>query len=381
MKIGILTIQGVLNYGNILQGYALQQILKNMGHDVYLIESSEIRSSIKCFNFKLKPYLAPFVYLKRAYRKYIKGEKIYIFYENKIQSSFEYATQHLTDFTNKNIKLHLCDSYEDIKEDTFDMIVVGSDQIWNPLLNKDTLNSFLDFAKNWNIKKIAYAASFGKDNMEDYSSDDIKKCSELAKLFDAISVREDSAVKLCREYLGVKAKHLIDPTMLLNKDYYMSIVEQVAKRENILLKYFLIKDQNKTMIEENIASRLLLKSYSAFNADGVDIGAENVEECIVNSPLEWISSFRDAEFVVTDSFHGTVFSIIFNKPFIIVIDDHINTIRFKSLLKIFGLEDRLIHNVSELHETHFGEINWKRVNEVIAKQRELAFEFLRYCNL
>ena len=183
MKIGILTLPLHTNYGGILQAYALQTVLERMGHEVCLIEKKR-----KLLPFPL--WKVPFVYGKRILN--LSGDALPVFYEQKINRERPIVGQNTDKFINKYIKRRIVNDYSDIKETDFDAIVVGSDQIWRPKYFHEIVHAFLDFTKGWNIKRIAYAASFGTDEWE-YTPQQTERCAKLVKLFDAVSVRSDFA--------------------------------------------------------------------------------------------------------------------------------------------------------------------------------------------
>lgn len=372
MKIGIITIPPKGNYGGIMQAYALQYILSAKGNDVELIMPNNV------VNFKLNPLIAPLVYAKRLYRKYIKGERdLLIRYENRIQYEIDTIAQNMCHFIDTNMRQYKCGSYADICSNDFDAIVVGSDQVWRVKYLENILSAYLDFAKNWKIKRIAYAASFGIDNMSEYSQAEIEECAKLAKLFDAISVREDSAKELCKNYFNVDAQHLLDPTMLLESSHYNEISDSVDRQSNIVFSYFLDQSKDKKKIENYIAERLALRPYQVLPNLLFTPGRKELENYLLPSPERWLAAFRDAEFVVTDSFHGAVFSIIFNKPFVVVMNKERGAARFTSLLKMFGLEDRLIHSSDDIKEHHFDDIDWSRVDSIKKEWQDKSFNFIK----
>lgn len=372
MRIGILTIPPSINYGGIIQACALQTLLTDMGHEVYLITPKRTP-----LYFKLAPLTAPLVYLKRLYRKYIKGEKnLVIFYTQRLQLEHNTIALYTHEYIDKHIHKYNCENFNEIDPNFFDAIVVGSDQIWRGRFHVNILNSYLDFAKSWNIKRIAYAASFGIATMEEYEDNEIVECGELLKLFDAVSVREDSGVELCKDYFGVEAQHLLDPTMLLESSHYTSLCEAEQQHSNILFSYFLDKTPEKETTEKQVAKHCGLNTY-CFRQMEYKRGIKDIDKYILPSPSKWIAAFRDAEFIVTDSFHGTVFSIIFNKPFIAIINQRRWATRFTSLLKIFGLEDRLITECRELEEKHFAAIEWNQINKIKREWQQKSFDFLK----
>ena len=216
MKIGIITHPLECNYGGLLQNYALQQVLRSLGHDAYTID--------KVF-FQYHRRWSVVLLLKRFIKRII-GREISI---SKKQYCF--IKKNCTDFVKKNI--NVTKKFENdkelksiIKKYKFDAYIVGSDQVWRPAFANNIYNDFLDFCQDKkNIKRLAYSASFGISEWE-FSEEQTKECSRLAKLFDAISVREDSGIVLCKEHLDVDAMHVLDPTLLLEKEEYIKLVEK-----------------------------------------------------------------------------------------------------------------------------------------------------------
>lgn len=370
MKIAILTLPLHTNYGGILQAYALQTFLEKMGHSVYIIEQKRQPVALPVIK-------APLVYVKRII-KHLLGDDNTIFYEQKVNKEFPIISQYTNLFINKYIHLLQYRKFSDIKETDFDAIIVGSDQVWRPMyLNyfqfKKVSNAYLQFTKNWDICRIAYAASFGTDKWE-YTQKETKECGELLRLFNNVSVREDSAVKLCKEHFNVEAKHVLDPTMLLNKEEYIKLFESVStpKSNGNLLYYILDDTKEKNEIIRKIAEQ---KGFKPFN---VKSKSDNIKSPIkerIQPPLEqWLRGFHDADFIITDSFHACVFSILFNKPFLAIGNKERGLSRFSSLLSMFNLENRLIFNSTDL--TNLQEIDWNNVNAILEEKRKDASSFL-----
>ena len=233
MKIGILTLPLHTNYGGILQAYALQTVLERMGHEVCLIEK-------KRKPFRLPLWKAPLVYGKRVLKN-LAGHPYPIFYEQKVNREEPITRQNTDLFIKRYIKRRIVNDFSELKESDFDAIVVGSDQIWRPkYFNGNIEDAYLKFAEGWNIKRIAYAASFGTDEWE-YTAAQTKECARLLKQFDAVSVREASGVDLCRKHFGVEARHVLDPTMLLTAEDYIRLFETAGtpKSPGTLLCYIL----------------------------------------------------------------------------------------------------------------------------------------------
>lgn len=368
MKIGIITQPLHTNYGGLLQNYALQQVLQKLGHDSCTIRRGRhipfftlLRNNIKLF-------------IKRIIRKnYNPSEK-----ENRI------IRRKCENFTNKYIKTTktVHNNKEIIKiigKHEFTAYIVGSDQVWRPCYSPCIYNEFLDFCKNAkNVKRIAYAASFGVSNWE-YSEEESAKCAELAKQFNAISVREDSGVALCEKYLGVQAEHLLDPTMLLEKSEYEQLAND-EKEEAIdgdLFCYILDSNKEKTDIRNNFEKTLHYKSFEVKAAkSGLINKHSDLSEYIVPSPTKWIRAFMDAKMVLTDSFHGCVFSIIFNKPFWVIENRERGNARFDSLLKLFNLEHRRI-DINNLGKIDLSTpIDWQQVNTIRDEWKKKSIDFL-----
>ena len=371
MKIGILTLPLHTNYGGILQAYALQTVLERMGHEVNVIEKEKQPLSIN-------KYKMPFAYGKRIIKN-IMGKNVPIFYEQKYNREQPIIRQYTDQFIEKYIHLIKYKEFSDIKESEYDAIVVGSDQIWRPrYFRVDNIeNAFLKFAENWNIKRIAYAASFGTDEWE-YTTKQTSICGELLKKFDAVSVREDSGVKLCKEHFSVEAQHVLDPTMLLNKEDYIKLFEanNTPKSKGNLLCYFLDETNEKKELIKRIAKE---KGLIPFNVKSKSDNINSPISDCVQPPLEqWLRGFYDAEFVVTDSFHACVFSILFNKPFIVCGNKKRGLSRFESLLNVFELSKLLINNIPEYQNINI--YTWENTDDILNHYRKIAYNFLNKLN-
>ena len=275
-------------------------------------------------------------------------------------------------FIRKHIHLLNVQDLSLLKEDDFDAIVVGSDQIWRPMYYQPIANAYLKFAKDWtSIKRIAYATSFGTDKWE-YTHEETQECASLVKLFDAVSVRENSAVDLCRKYLEVEAVQVLDPTLLLSKEDYLKLIDQSKLKKNEgVFAYFLDVTSSKMDLANRIAKERGLKLYQ-FNNPNVDCLSLHFEKRIQQPIEEWIAGFRDASFVVTDSFHGCVFSIIFNKPFVVIGNEERGIARLKSLLSMLDFDYSVASNIHQLQK-----IEWNKTKLILDKYRQISLSFLR----
>lgn len=374
MKIGIITHSLQTNYGGLLQNYALQQVLKSMGHDVYTLN----RNPIGIYSSKWHIYLI--WKIKQAVKK-IAGIEYMPAYKD-----FCTIRQHCIRFVKENIQttpmlVSINNSNALIRNYNFNAYVVGSDQVWRPSYSQNIYNDFLDFCQNErNVKRIAYAASFGVSDWV-FNETQTKECSRLAKLFDAISVREDSGISLCENHLGVNATLVLDPTLLLDKENYIELVEKYneEKSSGNLFCYILDNDSKIQNIICDIEEKHSLQSFQvkAKNNKGVLNRHYNLNDHIIPAPTKWLRAFMDAKMVLTDSFHGCVFSIIFNKPFWAIGNKKRGNARFDSLLKLFNLENRRI-DISEINDTDFAiPIDWDKVNSIKKEWQEKSIKFIK----
>ena len=249
MRIGILTLPLHTNYGGILQAYALQTVLERMGHEVSVITTPN--------KAKLPVWKWPYSYPKRMIRKYILGKNEHVFFESYYNRVYPIVGQHTLQFIDKYIHYFEVGKLLDLKENNFDAFVVGSDQVWRPMYYPTKIeNAYLDFARDWNVKRMAYAASFGTSDWE-YTAGQTRRCRELLRKFDVVSVREESAVGLCRKFLGVNASHVLDPTMLLDVQDYIDLVESanVPKSKGTLLYYILDETKPTTDLISRLADK------------------------------------------------------------------------------------------------------------------------------
>ena len=370
MKIGILTLPLHTNYGGILQAYALQTVLERMGHEVVVFDRILPEPSLPLWK-------CPFVYSKRLVNKLLGRKDDIVFLEQYVSKIKPIIQQN----TNKFIKIYIhrisFKTFAKIPNaNTFNAIIVGSDQVWRPIyFGEDHVDdAFLAFARSWNIKRIAYAASFGVDKWE-YSPLQTETCKSLLHNFDAVSVREESGVKLCRECLECKAQLVLDPTMLLDKSDYVKIIKtsNIPKSKGNLLVYILDETPDKTALIKNIADKYNLKPFR------VGSNTENIHAPLkdrIQPPVEeWLRGFYDAEFVVTDSFHACVFAILFEKQFVVIGNKKRGMSRFQTLLSMLGLEDRLIDDNINIDSLSY--INYDVIVNKLSRLKEISISFLK----
>ena len=373
MKIGIVTMSLQMNYGGLLQAYALKTLLEDSGHEVTVFD---LKRKV-CFP---KPIKAPFIYLKRSLLRIIKGNSgPEVLREYRLRREYPFVSSKVSQFTSEYISPRMLNSYSDIRKGEYDAFVVGSDQVWRPEYFLQIRDAFLMFTKGWDIKRVAYAASFGTDEME-YEYSLLEECSSLLSKFDAVSVRESSAVRMCDEWFDREdAVHVLDPVMMLAKEKYMDIV---GNRENpdadgSIVTYILDRSPVKSAVADFVAkvTGRRICDVSVYPKDRFIPLSQRVVP-----PLEhWLASFMAAEFVVTDSFHGCVLAILFHKPFLVVGNKSRGLARIDSLLGIFGLEHRLVDGIDpdDDGKDWLMEFDWERIDSVLNEYRALSYGFLQ----
>lgn len=338
------------NYGGILQAFALQAYLK----DVFQVEVRHVdRQYNRSVSLQLKTKL--YDLLKPNFKK---GKQNYYapiirFIDNNLQLSEPiYSSQKL-------------DKY--LRNNKIDLLITGSDQVWRKQyafnISEDL---FLNFP--YNCKKVSYAASFGG---KDYKGNEIE--NKLTHLH-SVSVREKTAQEHLQT-LGVQVYHHIDPTLLLDKKIYSDLADKSKKDYKGSVTAYLL-DRNDILMS-NIKT-LVKRKDKSFNLVGekTQITQENCSTITtsVDGVEDWLKAFRDAEYIVTDSFHGCVFSILFNKQFITIGNVDRGLSRFLSLLEMFELQDRLVTSSDGL-DMLFNPIDYKNVNKLLENYRKQALDY------
>lgn len=340
------------NYGGILQAFALQSFLKNtFDTSVHHIDRQYNVSTSVRMKMKIHDLLNFSLYKSRqAY--YSPMER----------------------FITENIKLskpiyspQVLDKY--LRSRKVEVLVTGSDQVWRKQYAFNVADD-LFLKVPYDCKKISYAASFGA---EDYKEDGIK--NKLEHL-DGISVREKSAQKYLT-LLGLQALHHIDPTLLLDWKTYSEMAERSEKDyKRAITVYMLDRNENTLKKLHDLAeSRAVPLNFVGEKVDITRHSYRNITTT-VDSIEDWLRAFRDADYVVTDSFHGCVFSILFNKQFITVGNVERGLSRFLSLLEIFGLQDRLVTSCDYL-DVLFRPIDYEKINNLLESHRQRSIDYFR----
>ena len=372
MKIGILTLPIETNYGGILQAFALQKVLRDMGHDVLTIDHHWPRH-YKSFYHQLRSFTS------RCYHHFLKGANVSVAWNGYItDKDYNFISRKTQLFINRNICLTQkvetpqLNRIEDYYK--FDAYVVGSDQIWLPYYFP---YSFLSFVKREEVLKIVYAASCGKQSWLDFDVS-AEQAKLLAQSFKSFSTREAKLAERALEVLHREVVHVLDPTMLLSPtDYLNACKENNSFPEHILFTYVLDNTNEKQTVAAEIGKKLNLEVIDGnVKTTYLKKRGINLEDCTFPSVDRWLQGFEKSKFIVTDSFHGTVFSILFNRPFVVIGNPKRGLERFLSLLSMFGLSHRLVTNLQEAKLCAEQSIDWEVVNKKLYEMKHFSQDFL-----
>jgi len=351
MKVAVITFPLINNYGGIIQAYAMMVFLRKLGHEPALINLQTESRFSSVSKYLVKKYVLFFLKKYNVVTLTVKNSELRRFVDT-------YITPKTIPISNSK-QLH---KYFDGQK--FDACVIGSDQVFSKMGYTNFENDYsLGFLKS-GIIKLSYAASFGGSAYQG-DKDKIEFHKKNLKQFDAISVREKSAIGVCARIFDVSATHVLDPTMMIDKKKYLEFFAGSSKEEvrRELFAYVLDSDLNKTKIVQGFSVNKGLSVHQ--------INDGNSSEKII-SMEGWLQSIYYSAHVITDSFHGCVFCIIFNKPFHCFINQKRGSDRFYSLLEMFGLEDRIINGM--VTDTP---IDWNEVNNKLELNKIKSEDFLR----
>jgi hypothetical protein len=381
-KIGILTLQNSNNFGAMYQAYALQQYLKGLGHDVFIINYEMTRDSHR-LNFYVSHF---FSLLLKLYNRGFYIKKILGRSNSKPlnkNAKTKYAAI-FSEFRDKYLKITKSE-YDYIKlsnsSPQADVFICGSDQVWAADFLFTSPAYLLGFVRG-KTKKVSYAPSFGKKTLEYYLKKTFKK---HINDFDSISVRENSGKEIISALSGLTAQVVLDPTLLLSKSGYASLINySYIPDKPYLLVYVL--NQEEDLMKWTIKMVNYVKEKTGYKVIYVttNSGDEVPSEwnTIYPTPNQFLGLIDKATLVMTNSFHGTVFSLIMEKNFISMARDKYldkQNLRIKGLTKELGVENRFLEPYSKTQimssflET---DIDYKKVNKALAPLRDKSYRFL-----
>lgn len=356
MKIGILTFQQAINYGAVLQLYALQEVVQKLGVDSDVINyiSPKLENDYKIirYNAGLKNLLAS-IFCAKAFCERKRRFKV-----------FEKKYLNLTDeLYSKGDLTRICNEY--------DYVITGSDQVWNYTITDADSTYMLDFVEDSN-KKISYAASFGVAQIPDKLKVWYKN---LLQDFKAISVREKQGQAIIKILCNKEVSVVLDPTFLLTKEDWKKLNTCDTKNKKYILVYCLRRSD----LLNEFAEKLKIKT--GFKIIVLNPRIRNIYDkssAYSSGPEDFIRLFMNAEYVLTNSFHGTAFSINFNKNFLVDLDINstVNTnSRLLNILSLLGLEDRIIDNIDI--EKMYQDIDYSKVNTILDEERRISINYLK----
>lgn len=354
MKVGILTFHWANNYGAVLQAYALLSKLKELGHDAYIIDRRMIYKGI------LRK-----LYHKFSYEHFFSWRKFWKYTDTFLKPKTRAYMSHddlVTNFKNEN----------------FDAVIVGSDQVWRWKLIG--LNYFLDFITDHKTKRYSYAASFGLDEWHG-TEDDRETISALLKQFNRISVREETGIKICQDTFKVDAKLVLDPTLLHTTEFYEQTLLKNYKCQpsGKVVSYILGKNKKPQVVEiANWAKSINLKHNELFwtTIEHPSLIGKSTFHLTHVTPIEWLNEIRNAEYVITNSFHATVFSILFQKQFVVLAHEGGGNNRIETLFNSLGFSNRIAYSVDEAKSLINHKIDYNTIVEKHNNSINSSLEFL-----
>lgn len=365
IKVEVITLQRVPNYGSVLQGYATQKVIEKLGYEVELINYYPQRMHMLAMLKRLKyknDKLRKSLILRTIARlviipSYIKRFRVF----NK--------------FTKENIKMTDKEyiTFEDLKKDIpeADIYCTGSDQVWNSKWNEGIDYSlFLDFLQE-DKKRITYAASFGKAKLEENEKEETKR---LISKYKYLAMREKSGVDIIKE-LGIKENVLqvLDPTLLLTGEEWQSLTSKKYQNKKYIFMYNINRDKRLDKYAKNFAkSKKLPLIYVSYNYHE----AFKYGKLKCNPKVEdFLSLIANAEYVLTDSFHCLAYSINFNKQVIISYPERFST-RLASIAELTGVTNRVIDNYNNLSICD-RKIDFEYANRMLENERKKSLEYLK----
>lgn len=344
-------------YGGALQCYALQKVLCSMGHEVYVINR-------KWGKFKSENRKSAVLDLKQKIHSAVVPDPFSRFYED----NFSFTTpvrseENLSDLGTKKY---------------FDVIIAGSDQPWNPDCIK-TMGYY--FYLDWvspEVKKYAYAVSYGKDYFP-ATENEIKAIKAILETYKAISVREKSGIVISKNLFGIDAQLCLDPTLLLSGREYDSLIVDKQFSQNYICEFFLDQTPEKYRLAAVIAEKAHLKVVD----NNPPMPNNKIQRYFYRrrSISQWLRNIRDSKYVITDSFHGTVFSLLFHKRFITINNKKRGSARFESLLSVVGQLNRLLDietiEKGAAYSILCEKIDYDTVDAIIAEMKKESLSFLK----
>ena len=374
-KVGLLNFHySDHNYGAVLQAAALADVVTQLGYNAEHINF--IPAKIEQKKTPRQQLVAVLAVLGiKSLLKRLLGKKVYI--KPQVIGS-EVFEQFRTTWIPRSAQTYTAATQLNTIGTTYAAVVVGSDQVWRPgmFVNKqqDVAAYFLSFLPD-SVKRISYAASFGVDEWEETQNSALtKRVHDAIKKFNAISVREQTGIAICRDHFGVTAQHVLDPTLLNGVEFFERVIAKagVSKQNENVVYYKLDVDTTFISAIKHIGDILQVPTE--------DIYYQMSEAGYRYIPVaDWLAKIRDSKFVVTDSFHCVCLAILFNKEFICFANKDRGLARLQSLLASLGIDGRLCDEQQSLSSFFAGckPIEYHYVNTKLAELRIGSLAFLK----
>lgn len=349
-KVGIVTFHYAVNPGSALQAYGLYKTISSFGFDeVEIVNYQETKYRQQFMSFKPRFSLAGNIIQLYNICSYIRYQR---FWRGVV-----------------SMKKRL-DEIDLQKLKGYDIIVAGSDQIWNLELTSRNFNFFIPFCKE--AKKISYAASIGT---KDFPEEDKEIVAKYLNDFSYLSVREPEAQLAIERLIGRKPELVIDPSLLLNKSDYEQMSQKPKIKKDYVFLYLRHKDSEVVPFAKNYAKKHGLQIVECHG--GVRKIYKDDKIVMQPNPREWLGWIMNAKYVFTDSFHGCAFCINCNKQFFAKISsaNSVMSSRIYNILDRYGLNDRLIENENSMFS--MTDIDFSESNALLEKDRELAKNYLK----
>lgn len=384
-RVGIITINDYSNYGNRLQNYALQEIIKSLGCECETIVNDSFRKQSSIMRIrriseltldeiarKVSQTLGKKAHnIMQAIHKPSKDDRLEIIDKRNmiLRKEREEVFKKFTQERIRETKYKITpDNIPDDLDKSYDAFIVGSDQVWNPNYRLGSPIDFLTFAAK--EKRISYAASFGISKLPKVF---VKNYTRWLSEFEHISVREIEGSRIVKELVEKDVEVLVDPTLLLNKEQWIDVSKQSSHKPDkpYILTYFLGE------ISTDIREKIRLISIES-NLEIINLVDLEDQERYIADPAEFLDYIKSSEVFLTDSFHGAVFSILFEKPFIVF--DRISKAqsmnsRINTLLTKFELLDRKAEDIKWNNDIF--NIDFSHVSEVLDYERNKAINYLK----
>ncbi len=374
LRIGIVTILKTNNYGAELQAFALQEKLTGLGFEAEIIDYLFYKNREFISTKKSKPFVN--IGFKKKFKEflnpYVEGLKSFPHRVGKKAREARFLDFHKTHTRFSTQTFHSIDELYK-SELVYDIFLVGSDQVWNPYSYVNLEPYFLTFAPA-EKRKISYASSFGVSSLPSEAHATYREC--LNNL-DQISVREAEGVKLVKELTDRDATHVLDPTLLLERQVWGKVAINPNSIKPYLLLYVLTDSPYATKLAKRVADDLGLDLVRICKDATRQDKDDSIQNIIDAGPAEFVGLFLNASFVLTNSFHGTAFSVNFGKPFYTVLPKHKpNNSRQEGLLSSLKLEDRLVKEGDVFPEKKRHSLDFTESSRLMDERRRQSIDWL-----